>query len=305
MRVLIIGASSFLGGHLLREAVASGHEVVTAGRSAVPASPSHHRLDLSADGPDRIAEVLRPIAADVVINCAGATAGSPDVLAAANVTTVYALVTAMIQSRTRARLVQIGSAAEYGGAQEGVPVTEAAPPRPASAYGATKLAGTNLTEVARMAGLDAVVLRVFNVVGAGAPQDGLPGRAVAALHEAMAQGTDVRLGPLDSVRDFVDARDVADAVLAAATAAVLPHAVINIGSGRGVLSRTLVSELVAISGYDASVRQDASGSARSAALSWMQADISRARRDLGWQPSRDLKASVSDLWEASCSANSG
>ena len=58
MRVLIIGASSFLGGHLLREASASGHEVVTAGRSAVPASPSHHRLDLSADDQARIAEVI-------------------------------------------------------------------------------------------------------------------------------------------------------------------------------------------------------------------------------------------------------
>jgi nucleoside-diphosphate-sugar epimerase len=141
MRVLIIGASSFLGGHLLSEAIASGHQVVTAGRSKVTASPSHHRLDLSADGPSRIAEVIGPIAADVVVNCAGATAGSPDVLAAANITAVYALVTAMIQSRTPARLVQIGSAAEYGRAEEGVPVTESAPPQPASVYGATKLAG--------------------------------------------------------------------------------------------------------------------------------------------------------------------
>jgi NDP-hexose 4-ketoreductase len=305
MRVLITGASSFLGGHLLREAIASGYEWVEGDRPAALSPPPHHRLDLSADGPDRIAEVLGSVAADVVVNCAGATAGSPDVLAAANITAVYALITAMIGSRTRARLVQIGSAAEYGGAERGVPVTESSPTRPASAYGATKLAGTHLTEVARMAGLDAVVLRVFNVVGAGAPEDGLPGRAVARLREAMAQGTDVRLGPLDAVRDFVDARDVADAVLAAATVPTLPHAVINIGSGHGVVSRTLVSELLAISGYDAAVREDAPGSARSAALLWMQADITRARRDLRWQPSRDLKASVSDLWEANCSASGG
>jgi NDP-hexose 4-ketoreductase len=302
VRVLIIGASSFLGGHLLREATASGHEVVTAGRSPVPSSPSHHRLDLAADGPAGIAEVIGSVAPDVVVNCAGATAGSPDALAAANITAVYALVTAMIQARTPARLVQIGSAAEYGRTEEGIAVTEAAPAQPASLYGVTKLAGTQITEVARMAGLDAVVLRVFNVVGAGAPEDGLPGRAVRRLREAMAGGTGIRLGPLDAVRDFVDARDVADAVLAAATAPALPHAVINVGSGHGVVSRTLVTELLAISGYDAAIIEDAQGSARSAALPWMQADITRARQDLRWRPSRDLKASVADLWEASCRA---
>ena len=73
-------------------------------------------------------------------------------LAAANVTAVHALLTAMLGARSRARLVHIGSAAEYGPATEGTPVTEQAPPRPASAYGATKLAGTALTELARTAG---------------------------------------------------------------------------------------------------------------------------------------------------------
>lgn len=303
MRIMIIGASSFLGGHLLRQASAAGHQVVTGGRSAVPASASHHRLDLAADGPGRIAEVLGALSPDAVVNCAGATTGRPEVLAAANVTAVHALVTAMYQSRTPARLVQIGSAAEYGPAEPGVPVAEPAPARPASLYGVTKLAGTDLVRLGRTAGLDAVVLRVFNVVGAGAPEDGLPGRAVVQLRKAMAGGTDFRLGPLDGVRDFVDARDVADAVLAAAAAPALPHPVVNVGSGQGITSRALVGELLAVSGYEGAVHEDAPGSDRTAALPWMQADISRARQDLGWEPSRGLRASVTDLWEGSCGAS--
>jgi nucleoside-diphosphate-sugar epimerase len=302
MRVLIIGAGSFLGRHLLREASAAGHDVVTAGRSAVPASASHHRLDLSADGPSRIAELIGSIAPGAVVNCAGATAGTPDTLASANITAIHVLVTAMAQARSAPRLVQIGSAAEYGRTEEGVPVAESAAACPVSVYGITKLAGTSLVELARTAGLDSVVLRVFNVVGAGAPVDGLPGRAAMLLRRAAADGTDIRLGPLDAVRDFVDARDAADAVLAAATAPVLPHSIINVGSGRAVASRTLVNELIAISGCEPVVHEDTAGSPRSAALPWMQADITRARQDLGWQPSRDLKASVSDLWEAACGA---
>lgn len=305
MRIMIIGATSFLGGHLLRQASAAGHEVVTGGRSVVPASASHCQLDLAADGPARIAEVMRALSPDAVVNCAGATTGSPEVLAAANVTAVRALVTAMYQSRTPARLVQIGSAAEYGRAEPGAPVAESAPVRPASLYGVTKLAGTELVGLGRTAGLDAVVLRVFNVVGAGAPEDGLPGRAVVQLRKAMAGGTEFRLGPLGGVRDFVDARDVADAVLAAAAAPALPHPVVNIASGQGVAARALVEELLAVSGYEGPVYEDAPGSGRSAALPWMQADVSRARQDLGWRPSRDLRASVTDLWEGNCGASPG
>ena len=298
MRLLIIGASGFLGGHVRRQASAAGLTVATAGRSARPGAPSHYRLDLSRDDPATIAAVITSVSPDAVVNCAGASAGDPEVLAAANIGTTYALVTAMLQARTPARLVHLGSAAEYGRTEAGVPVTESAPLRPAGPYGLTKLAGTRLMELARTAGLDAVVLRVFNAVGAGAPDNGLAGRAARLLRQALASGTDVRLGSLDPVRDFIDARDVADAVLAAAAAPALPHPVLNIGSGVGVPARTLVKELLAVSGCSVSVREDAPGSARSGSLPGQQADITRARQDLGWQPVRDLAAAVSDLWEA-------
>jgi nucleoside-diphosphate-sugar epimerase len=221
------------------------------------------------------------------------------VLAAANVTGAYALVRAMLQAGSPTRLVHLGSAAEYGRVEPGEAVDESAPPRPAAAYGATKLGGTRLVELGQAAGLNAVVLRVFNPVGAGAPGSGLPGRVAAQLRQALAGGDDVRLGPLDAVRDFVDARDVAAAVLAAAAAPALPHAVINVGSGTGVLTRTLVKELIGISGYTGPVHEDAPGSARSGDLLWQQADIARARHDLGWQPRHDLAASLADLWEES------
>jgi nucleoside-diphosphate-sugar epimerase len=165
-------------------------------------------------------------------------------------------------------------------------------------YGVTKLAGTRLVELAAAAGLDAVVLRVFNPVGPGAPQTSLPGRLAAELRRALAHGTEVRLGSLDAVRDFVDARDVADAVLAAVAAPALPHQVLNIGSGRGVPVRAMVKELVTASGCTGAVQEDALGLARSADIPWQQADISRAWQDLGWKPRRDLTTSLVDLWEA-------
>jgi nucleoside-diphosphate-sugar epimerase len=298
MRLLIIGAGGFLGRHIRRRARAAGLDVVTAGRSALPGSPAHLVADLAADGPAVIATMLTEVAPDAVVNCAGATSGPPAALVAANIEGTYALVTAMLAAGA-ARLVHLGSAAEYGAAEPGVPVTEQAATRPGAMYGVTKLAGTRIVGTAAAAGLDAVVLRVFNPVGPGAPAASLPGRLAAELRRALADGTgEVRLGPLDAVRDFVDARDVADAVLAAVTAGSLPHPVLNVGSGRGVPVRAMVSGLIAASGCPAAVREDGPAQTRSPDIPWQQADISRAGHDLGWRPCRDLATSLADLWAA-------
>jgi NDP-hexose 4-ketoreductase len=299
MRLLVIGASGFLGAHVRRRACAAGLDVITAGRSALPDSPGHQLADLAADDPARLAAMLAKVAPDAVVNCAGATAGHPGALVAANVNGTYALAKAMLLAVIPARLVHLGSAAEYGHAEPGVPVTERAAGRPAGMYGATKLAGTRLVDLAAAAGLETVVLRVFNPVGPGAPETSLPGRLAAGLRRALADGTEVRLGSLDAVRDFVDARDVADAACAAVTAAALPHPVLNIGSGRGVPVRAMVNGLAAAAGYTGAVHEDAPGSSRSAEIPWQQADISCAAQDLGWRPRRDLATSLADLWKAS------
>jgi NDP-hexose 4-ketoreductase len=291
MRILIIGASSFLGGHLVRTAEAADHTVLTSGRSGNWSL----RLDLVADPVERVASLITAAAPDVVVNCAGATSGGADELAAANITGVHTLVTALLAG-ARPRLVHIASAAEYGPSADGLPMTEETVPRPVGLYGATKLGGTRLVELARTAGLDAVALRVFNVVGAGSPADTLPGSAAAQLRE-LPPGGSLKLGPLDGVRDFVDARDVADAVLAAAAAPTLPHAIVNVGSGVGVQAKVLVEQLLAVTGLAVTVHEDAPGSVRSAGLGGQQADIARAARDFGWRPRRDLADSALDLWK--------
>jgi len=297
MRLLVIGASGFLGSHVRRRACASGMAVVTAGRSAMPDAPGHEMIDLAVDEPRQIAAMVKRVAPDVVVNCAGAIGGSPDVLAAVNVSGTYALTRGMLDAGMPARLVHLGSAAEYGWNTPGVPVTETEPPHPVGVYGVTKLAGTRIVQLARAAGLDAVVLRVFNPLGMGASEDSLPGWLMAELRRKSAAGDEMRFGSLDAVRDFVDARDVADAVLAAAMTPTLAHSVLNIGSGVALSARTLVEEMVAISGCASAVREDALGSTRSADVPWQEADISCAREELGWAPRRCLATSLTDWWE--------
>jgi nucleoside-diphosphate-sugar epimerase len=288
MRALVIGGSGYLGARVYRAAAAAGLDVVTAGRRT--------GLDLGAAGPSSIASVIADVAPDVVVNCAGATSGDLATLTAANVDGPAALVTALLRTPA-VRLVHLGSAAEYGRGPGEVPVREDEPARPLSPYGVTKLAGTRLVELGRSAGLPAVVLRVFNPVGPGAPGHTLPGRAAAELARAVRDGDAVRLGGLDAVRDFVDVDDVAAAVLAAATGP-LAQGVVNVGSGTAASARELVSTLVDVAGARVHVEEGEGGSARSADVPWQQADITAATAAWGWRPRRSLAESLEGLWRA-------
>jgi nucleoside-diphosphate-sugar epimerase len=199
-----------------------------------------------------------------------------------------------------ARLVRLGSAGEYGPVPAGHSVREDDPAAPASEYGVTHLAATRLVELAGAAHrVDGVVLRVFNPIGAGLHADNVLGRAAVLLREARATGAShITLGSLAAYRDFVDARDVATAVLAAILAPTLPDRVFNIASGTAVPVRDAVRLLADGAGFAGEIREEGTGPGRSAAVSWMRADVGRAARTLGWAPAHGLADSIKALWNA-------
>jgi nucleoside-diphosphate-sugar epimerase len=292
MRLLLFGATGFIGRHVRERAM--GAQVVTVSRTPGAADVC---FDLVAAAPADVAGLIEDTAPDVVINCGGMTRGDAADMVRGNVVAVSNLVRGLGATKQEAgRLVHLGSAAEYGVVPVGTPITEAVRPNPIGPYGVTKLAGT---EIVRSSWLDAVVLRVFNPVGPGMPASTLPGRVVAELKRP---GNEIRVGSLAAYRDFVDVRDVADAVFAAAcTPGPLPR-VLNVGGGRATPLRELVNTLVRVSGTDRRVQEALSGgSGRSLEVRWHQANIGAIGRAVGWRPATDLTTSLLDLWkEAAC-----
>ncbi|MFE9426512.1 NAD-dependent epimerase/dehydratase family protein [Kitasatospora sp. NPDC006697] len=293
MRILLLGADGYLGRHAARALSAlPAAEVLTGGRR-----PSHDlRIDLTDGQMPALMADLAALAPDAVVNCAGAVAGNALHLAEVNARGPALLCDAMLAAAPKARLVHLGSAGEYGAVRPGVPLAEDAPLAPVSAYGATKLAGSLVVATSR---LDAVVLRVFNPVGPGAPAQSLPGRLARELRRVGPEGR-VRLGDLSAHRDFVDARDVAGAVALAVTAAGPLPRVLNIGSGSARRVRELAQALTTAAGFRGELVEEASaGSERSAAVSWQQAQVGAAAEALGWRPTTPLEQSAADLWAES------
>ncbi|MGV9697449.1 NAD-dependent epimerase/dehydratase family protein [Streptomyces sp. NPDC003470] len=299
MRILVVGFTGYLGAHVAERLRAlPGTRVLGAGRSPAADVP----VDLATDPVDRLARTLASAAPDAVVNCAGATGGDAVTLAELNARGPAVLCEALRRARPAARLVHLGSAAEYGPGAPHVKVPESAPTRPLTAYGATKLAGTVTVGAS---GLDAVVLRVGNPVGPGAPPTGLPGRVTALLREA-GPGPDavLRLGDLSAHRDFVDVRDVAGAAERAVTATGPLPGVLNVGGGDAVPVRELVRLLARRAGFRGRIVEQGAGSVRSGQVSWQCSDISAARAALGWEPSYTLGDSLSALWSGGSPAPS-
>jgi nucleoside-diphosphate-sugar epimerase len=290
--VLIFGASGFIGRHV-QDALVQDSRVdrVT--------TPGRDRCDLLAAEVDELASVLRQLAPDVVVNCTGRLDGTGYQLLRSNTLVPAKLIDAIADVDPAIRFIRLGSAGEYGPVPHGRAVAEDDQAAPVGEYGLSHLTATRLLELARAAGrAEAVTLRVFNPIGPGLRDENLLGRAAARLRDAVATGADfITMGPLSPYRDFLDARDLGRAVVAAALAPALPT-VINIGSGRAVPARTAVELLVEAAGFSGELREERTPSSRSATVDWILADISRAVEVLGWRPTHELADSTKAIWGA-------
>ncbi|WP_033338296.1 NAD-dependent epimerase/dehydratase family protein [Catenuloplanes japonicus] len=289
-RVLLFGASGFIGTYV-RSALAADPRV---GEVLAPGRAQH---DLVAGDVDALTALLRRTAPDAIVACVGALGGTATELLEANALVASKLLEATAAAAPRARLVRMGSAGEYGVTEPGRSVHEDDPLMPVGAYGVSHVAGTRLFAIAD--GLDAVSLRVFNPIGPGMSEETLLGRAAARIRAALAAGEDeVQLGPLGAHRDFVDVRDLAALIGTVVLAPDVPSRVYNAGSGRAVAARDAVALLAAQAGWTGTIREAGSGPSRSAAVSWIRADVTRARDELGWTPVRELETTIKDVWNA-------
>lgn len=273
MRILITGASGFIGQHTAAAARAAGHEVVT-----------WSRADGDFDSP---AACTALAGTDAVIHLAGRYplrgiwAPTLHELFEVNAALTARLLDACARSGI-GRVVLASTAQVYYPSRVTTP-TESDPAPGRSAYGASKLCAEALVRAH-----GGTSLRLFNVFGPGQG----PHNVLATIASQALTGGTVRILDDRPVRDFIHVADAARAFLRAAThPGPLPDA-INVGSGEGTSIRALAQLILRVAGRSDQVE---AVNRADAIVDTFVADISLARSALGWQPELTLEDGVIDV----------
>ena len=190
-------------------------------------------------------------------------------------------------------LVHFSSAAVYGEPIK-TPIPEDHPLKPLSPYGLSKLMSEQVVEFYGKLGLKYVTIRPFNVYGPG-QSEAYAGVITKFITQACNGEPLVIYGDGFQTRDFVHVEDVSHLVELVIEKAPI-GLVFNAGSGVPTRILDLAKTVIKLIGVQVEIKY-ASPRPGDIRNSW--ADISRARRLLGFHPAltleNGLKATISDL----------
>lgn len=298
VRVLVTGASGFLGQHLVRALLALGAEVAALLRDPESGGWLHFRarepecasrvVILRGDLLDETAVVQAAAGAQIVFHLAGngGGGGSFRSFTDANVTGTCNVLTACA-TQAVARLIFASTAAVYG-TRTRTAIDENHPLRGRSIYAASKIAAEALVTAYVETGAWAVSLRLSNIYGPNQSTE----TVVTTILRQLRANDEVELQALHPVRDYIHVQDVVDALLAAAVRPDLPAGrTLNISSGHGQSVEQLVAAAIAAvqrAEPTRSIRIRSAGKETGQPPDHLVCNNAAARTALGWEPRIDL-----------------
>jgi GDP-4-dehydro-6-deoxy-D-mannose reductase len=300
MRILVTGASGFVGPHLCQALQQFDHDIWTTDRAAAPQSTKHSICDLM--DATAVRALVATIAPQAIVHLAsmasvGDSFHEPQKTLSNNVTAACNILEAVRHEVPTARLLMIGSAEQYGivDAAE-LPLSEEQPQRPASPYAVAKVSQEVLAlQYHRSWKLDVVLTRSFNHSGPGQTNRFV----LPAFAEQIAQcergqhDSVLQVGNLEAQRDFLDVRDVARAYVALLDKGMAGTAY-NVCRGQTFRISELVQGLLQRSRVPMRLQPDPSRM-RPSDLPVLQGSAQRLRHDTGWQPTIDMQQTLDDI----------
>ncbi|CCQ45018.1 GDP-mannose 4,6 dehydratase 2 [Pseudarthrobacter siccitolerans] len=305
----ITGASGQDGSYLVDRLLQKGwivHALVkpqsTPGPISVPQSVRLHESDVSDQR--RMADILLDVQPDALFNLAGVSSVAKswecpvDVLSTNAVATTGLLeVVSRIQdiSGTPVKFIQASSAELFGGTAE-VPQTERTSICPISPYGASKALAHHMVGVYRRRGVFASSAILYNHESPRRPQSFVT-RKITSQVARIALGIDSQLllGNLDAKRDWGWAPDYVEALVLMAEHELPDDFVIATGVSHTVAEFVSCAfEAAGLHEWEKYTAVD-SRFVRPVDAAELRGDSSKARKELGWEPTMGFEEIVARM----------
>lgn len=290
-RILVSGATGFVGANLVREALQKGAEIHVITRpnsnkwrlATVLDRIYEHCADISQY--QQIDAEVRGVKPDIIFHTAAYGTNSHEnnlqKMHDANVIGTANLLKA-VKKLGFELFVNTGSSSEYG--PKDTPMTENASVEPINEYGKSKAAATLLCQsCAQKYNLPIVTLRLFSPYGYFEDRQ----RLVPSVILSCLRRENPRISSTSFVRDFVFIEDVVAAYMSCDASSAVPGEVFNIGSGQQHTVGDVVNTIVQLTGANVTPERGHPQKWPREPPLW-QADISKAREMLDWSPVYNL-----------------
>lgn len=299
---LVTGCNGFCGQHLIRRlADEMNIRIVGISRRQEPSLNGCVVECVKADVGDQgqVEALVSRYRPDFVFHLAALAEGAAADVYRTNFLATSYLLDALRRNAPEARILLVGSAAEYGNVSPGaLPITEDHPCVPASDYAASKYAMTLLgREYAGRFKMKVVIARPFNIVGPGAPANVIVGAVLGRVKSALLIDREpvVEIGNLESARDFIAVEDVTDAYLRMVQGESWGE-VFNLCSGNPISVRTVIETLFSNSSRPIRLITQPS-LLRLSDPSIIYGDSEKARKAFGFRPNVPLGESLRLAWQ--------
>jgi len=303
MRYLVTGGAGFIGSNIVDELVRRNHEVVvlddlSAGKESNLASV-RGKVDLRIGSITDLAAVQPAVkGADYVVHLAARTSvprsvKDPLETNHVNIDGTLNVLVAARDAKVR-RFVYAASSSAYGETPT-LPKTESMHPEPISPYGVTKYVGEIYAQAfGRTYGLENASVRFFNVFGPRQdPTSQYSGVLSRFMLAVIRNEQPVIYGDGEQSRDFTYIDNIVDETLRACDATDASGKVFNGGTGARITLNQVLKLLEKITGKKIQPRYDPP---RAGDIRDSQADISLARKVLGYQPLVGFEEGLQRTW---------
>lgn len=290
MRIVLTGASGFIGAATLAALLRHDVETIAVSRSRPAVSGAYlwHQADLLDR--DAVSAMIGAVRPDVILHLAWTVEHGRFWTAPANLDWAAATfhLAGEAASAGCTRFIGTGTCYEYDWPAEGDCNEDGTPLKPALLYGVAKDATRRVLEEFGRAGNPGVAwARLFFLYGPGEGQT----RLVPSIARALAAGEPALCSPGTVIRDFMDVRDAGRALALLALSDI--RGAINIASGTGISVADIVRMLGRLAGRPELVRIGALAD-RPGEPPRIVADVTRLTGELGFRPEYTLEAGLGE-----------